>query len=190
MDNNERIILGSADVYIVEFTGKYEEIPDVKTICVEANRMAYIQGGATIEYKPSFYEAKDDTAKIVKSIMTDEEVTLKTGIMTFNGNKFKYLSDTARVTEVAGKRTVKIGGISNRKGSKYAICLHHTDAVDGDIYILVVGNNQAGFSLSFAKDKETVVDAEIKAHPMDGEGTLIYYEELEPSDTTIEEPEG
>ena len=38
-----------------------------------------------MEYKPSFYTAKDDTGKKSKTIVTEEEVTLKTGIMTFDG---------------------------------------------------------------------------------------------------------
>lgn len=175
----ERIILGSCDVYMKIFPGVYNEIPDPKTICEDENLMAYISGGASVEYKPSFYEAKDDTGKMVKNVMTDEEVNLKTGIMTFNGNKFKVLSDTARVTDSPdGKtRTVKIGGVGNRRGDRYVIVLHHEDSVDGDIYMMVVGNNQAGFTIAFAKDKETVVDAEIKAQPMDKEGTLIYYTE-------------
>lgn len=172
----ERIILGSADVYIQLFNGT---LPTTADICKPDNLMAYISGGASIEYKPSFYEAKDDRGKVSKTIITEEEVTVKTGIMTFNGSKFDYLCDTARVTEDKTKklRTVKIGGVSNRKGNKYVICLHHVDPVDGDIWVLIVGNNQAGFSISFAKDKETVIDAEIKAQPMDTEGTLIQYEE-------------
>lgn len=172
----ERIILGSADVYIQLYTGT---LPTTADICVADNLMAYISGGASIEYKPSFYEAKDDRAKVSKVIITEEEVTIKTGIMTFNGTKFDYLCDTARVTEDTAKkiRTVKIGGVSNRKGNRFVICLHHVDPVDGDIWVLIVGNNQAGFSISFQKDKETVVDAEIKAQPMDKEGTLIQYEE-------------
>lgn len=173
----ERIILGSADVYITAFDG--ETVPATADICKPENLMAYIQGGASAEYKPSFYTAKDDTGKKSKTIITEEEVTVKTGIMTFNGKKFEYLCDTARVTEDKEKkrRTVKIGGVGNRKGSRYVICLHHTDPVDGDIWIMVVGNNQAGFTISFTKDKETVVDEEITALPMDNEGTLLLYEE-------------
>lgn len=173
----ERIILGSADVYIQTFEG--DTVPATEDICKEANLMAYISGGATIEYKPTYYSATDDTGKKRKTIITEEEVTLKTGIMTFDGNKFNYLCDTARVTEdkVKKKRTVKIGGIDNRKNSKYVFCLHHKDATDGDIWTMIVGNNQAGFTLSFAKDKESVIDEEITALPMDGEGTLLMYEE-------------
>ena len=142
----ERIILGSADVYIQAFDGS--TVPVTADICKPENLMAYISGGASVEYKPSFYTAKDDTGKKSKTIVTEEEVTLKTGIMTFDGNKFKYLCDTARVTEDKAKkrRTVKIGGIDNRQGARYVICLHHKDAVDGDIWVMIVGNNQAGFT--------------------------------------------
>lgn len=167
----------SADVYIQAFDGS--TVPVTADICKPENLMAYISGGASVEYKPSFYTAKDDTGKKSKTIVTEEEVTLKTGIMTFDGNKFKYLCDTARVTEDKAKkrRTVKIGGIDNRQGARYVICLHHKDAVDGDIWVMIVGNNQAGFTISFEKDKETVVDEEITALPMDEEGTLLMYEE-------------
>lgn len=164
-------------MYIQAFDGS--TVPVTADICKPENLMAYISGGASVEYKPSFYTAKDDTGKKSKTIVTEEEVTLKTGIMTFDGNKFKYLCDTARVTEDKAKkrRTVKIGGIDNRQGARYVICLHHKDTVDGDIWVMIVGNNQAGFTISFEKDKETVVDEEITALPMDEEGTLLMYEE-------------
>lgn len=183
----ERIILGSADVYIKAFDGK--TVPKTEDICKSENLMAYISGGASVEYKPSFYTAKDDTGNKRKTIITEEEVTLKTGIMTFDGNKFNYLCDTARMTidKTKKRRIVKIGGLNNRKGSRYVICLHHEDKVDGDIWTMIVGNNQAGFSISFAKDKETVIDEEITALPMDNEGTLLLYEEEMTEDEVAEE---
>jgi hypothetical protein len=45
------------------------------------------------------------------------------------------------------------------------------------VWIVVRGVNQAGFSIAFAKDKETVIDAEFKCLPQDDEGTLIQYVE-------------
>ena len=61
------------------------------------------------------------------------------------------------------------------------LCFHHEDKIDGDIWVMIVGNNQAGFTLAFAKDKETVVDAEFTCLPMDKEGTLIQYMEKDES---------
>lgn len=177
---SDRITLGSGNLYYKEFTG---EIPENETIEVDENRLGYISGGATLEYKPTFYEAKDDLGLVVKSIITEEEVILKSGIMTFNGNTLNVLCDTGRVTEDSLKkiRTVKIGGPQNANGKSYIIHFVHKDSVDGDIRVTIVGKNQAGFSLTFAKDKETVIDAEFKALPQDSEGTLIKYQEVDNS---------
>ena len=180
---SERITLGSGNLYYKEFTG---EIPENETIETEQNRLGYISGGATLEYKPTYYEAKDDLGIVVKTILTEEEVILKSGIMTFNGRTLEVLCETGRVTEDSSKhiRTVKIGGPGNANGKSYIIHFVHKDPVDGDIRITIVGKNQAGFSLAFAKDKETVIDAEFKALQQDSEGTLIKYQEF---DSTITE---
>lgn len=92
---------------------------------------------------------------------------------------FEKLCQTARVTEdkAKGIRTVKIGGIGNATGKKYLLRFVHKDTQDGNIRVTIVGNNQAGFTIAFAKDSETVIDAEFKAQPMDKEGTLILYTE-------------
>lgn len=180
---NKRITLGSGDFYCMEYTGS--TVPEKEAICVPSNLLGYIQGGATLEYKPGFYEAKDDTGVCIKVIITDEEAILKTGIMTFNANTLKTLSATGRVTDSAdGKtRTLLIGGIANNDGKKYVICFHHKDPIDGDIWVIIVGQNQSGFSLAFAKDKETVIDAEFKALSQDDDGTLIkYIEEIKTAD--------
>lgn len=178
----ERIILGSGYIHVQTFA-KGQAIPNPEDFCTDDTLFAYIKGGATLEYAPEFYEAKDDMGNVAKSVVTSEEATLKSGIMTFTGNTLEKLCDTARVSErestVKGKkyRIVKVGGAENAKGAKYVICFHHIDKVDGDIYLMIIGQNQAGFSLSFAKDTETVVDAEFHALPMDDEGTLIVYTE-------------
>ena len=143
----------------------------------EADLLGRIQGGATLEYSGEWYEAKDDTGKVVKTIITEEEATLKSGICTWNGNTLTKLCSTARVTESDGVRIVKIGGVGNYDGKSYAMCFHHIDPVDGDVWLVVRAVNQGGFSLAFAKDKETVIDAEFKCLPQDDEGTLIQYVE-------------
>ena len=168
----EVITLGSGDLTIKEYTGIIPAHTDFK---VETDLLGRIKGGATLEYKGTFYEVKDDTGKVAKMIITDEEVLLKSGVLTWNGKTLDKLCSTARITESGGLRTVKIGGTGNNNGKSYALCFHHIDPVDGDIWIIVRAMNQGGFSLVFAKDKETVIDAEFKAMPQDDEGTLIQY---------------
>lgn len=175
--NKDSIVLGSGDLYCTDFLGTDKEIPADTEIEKEENRLGHIKGGAEIEYKPEFYDAKDDMGKVSKVIITEEEATLKSGIMTWCGKTLEKLCQTARVEEKNGKRIVKIGGIGNAKGKKYLLRFVHKDTEDGDIRVTIVGNNQAGFVIAFAKDTETVIDAEFKAQPMDKEGTLILYEE-------------
>lgn len=172
--DNKPIVLGSGTFYVMEFTGT---IPEDSAIEKPENILGLVQGGASVEYKPTYYTAKDDFGKKQKTIITDEEALMKSGICTFNGNTLAKISSTARVTTNGNKRIVKIGGVGNDNGKKYLIRFHHEDKVDGDIRVTIVGRNEAGFSLAFAKDKETVVDAEFKAAPHDAEGTLILYEE-------------
>ena len=172
----DKITLGSGKLYVVEYTNT---IPADSTIETNANLIGYIQGGATITYSPEFYTAEDDLGYVAKKIVTNEEVTLSSGVMTWNGDTLAKLSSTATVTEdsVNDIRTVKIGGAGNFDGKKYIIHFLHEDPVDGDVRITMVGSNDNGFELSFAKDQETVINAEFRAMPCDANGTLLIYKE-------------
>lgn len=170
----EVITLGSGNLMIKEYT---DTMPEYSEFNEETDLLGRIQGGATLEYKGTWYDAKDDTGKAVKTIITEEEATLKSGILTWNGKTLEKLCSTARVTESEGIRNVKIGGVGNHNGKSYALCFHHVDKADGDVYIVIRAVNQGGFSLAFVKDKETVIDAEFKCLPQDKEGTLIQYHE-------------
>lgn len=179
MSAPKRIVLGSGYMHIKTFKSG-ESIPEPQEFCSDDNLYSYISGGATLTYSAEVQTASDDMGKVSKTSITSEEATLKAGLMTLNGNTLAKLCDTARVTVSTDKkyRTVKIGGIGNRKGEKFVLCFHHPDPVDGDIWVMIVGQNQSGFELSFAKDDATVVDAEFKALPnLDNEGTLIEYVE-------------
>lgn len=175
--DNEVVTLGSGELYLAEYAGS---IPADATLEASANLLGHISGGASLEYKPGFYTAKDDLGKVSKTRITEEEVTLKSGIMTWNGNTLSKLAATGRVTEntETGKRTLKIGGLGQDNGKEYVLRFLHKDAIDGDLRVTIVGKNKSGFSLAFAKDKETVVDAEFTANPsIDSDGTLVIIEE-------------
>lgn len=168
----DKITLGSGDLMIKEYTST---MPAYSEFDPETDLLGRIKGGCTLEYTGEWYEAKDDTGKAVKTIITSEEALLKSGVITWNGKTLAQLCATARVTEAAGVRTVKIGGTANNNGKSYALCFHHTDPADGDVWLVVRAVNQGGFSLAFVKDTETVIDAEFKCLPQDDEGTLIQF---------------
>ena len=183
----ERIILGSGYIHLAVFN-KGMTIPDPQTFCTDENRYSYIKNGASLEYTNEVQNVQDDMGKVKKTVITSEEVKLKAGLMTLIGDTIEKLCDTARVSvSTDGKyRTTKIGGVANRKGAKYVICFHHVDPDDGDIWVMIVGQNQAGFTLQFAPSDATVVDAEFTALPnLDDEGTLVdYVEEIKDVVTT------
>ena len=177
-NEKEKIVLGSGTDYCMEFEG---DIPADAEIETEENRLGAIKGGASLTYKPSTYTEKDDSGKFSKTVTTEEELTYKLGLITYNANVLDKLVSTGTVTEetVNGvkRRTIKIGGVENDNGKKWLHRFVHKDPVDGDVRVTIVGTNKSGFSLAFAKDKGTIVEPEITAEPLDDEGHLVIYTE-------------
>ncbi len=177
--NPDKITLGSGKAYIMEFDG---EMPTVDEICLEANILGKIQGGAELTYTAETHEEKDDLGTVAKVVVTAEEAVLKLGLITFNGKTLAKLADRCTVTEAAGKRTLTIGGAGNAQGKEWVVCFHHEDETDGDIWVMIRGTNQAGLTLTFAVDAGTKIEPEFKALPSDDKGTLItYIEEVKAS---------
>lgn len=168
--DGKTITLGSGKIYLQAFS---DAMPTVDTLCVEANLLGYIKGGAALEYTQETYEEKDDLGYVSKIITTLEDALLKCGLITWNGNTLKKLVDRATVTESAGKRTTKIGGAGNAQGGYYAIGFLHEDPTDGNLWVLIKGRNTAGFTLTFSSEEGTLVEPEFKALPHDDDGTLI-----------------
>ena len=166
------ITIGSGKPYAMEFTG---EMPAVETICVEENLLGYTKGGAALTYTPETYEEKDDLGYASKIIVTKEDLLLKLGLLTWNGNVLAKLADRCTVTEDAAKgtRTIHLGGAGNSQGKEWVICFLHEDKKDGNLWVLVRGTNTAGLTLTFAADAGTVLEPEFKALPQDDKGTLV-----------------
>ena len=174
------ITLGSGKLYVMLYDAD-DGIPEDASIETEENRIGWIKGGATLTYTPEYYTAEDDLGKVKKRTIQTEEVTLTSGIMTWNGETLTKLSSTGTSSESNGKRTTKIGGVGNYNGKSYVIRFLHEDAVDGDVRVTIVGQNTSGFSLAYAKDSETVIDAEFSALPCDTNGTLVIIDEEIPA---------
>ena len=168
--DKDTVTLGSGKIYLQTFS---ESMPTVDTLCVESNLLGYIKGGASLEYTQETYEEKDDLGYVSKIITTNEEAVLKCGLLTWICTTLKKLLDRCSSTEASGKRTTKIGGAGNAQGGYYAICFHHEDKTDGDLWILIKGRNTAGATLTFATDAGTTVEPEFKALPHDSDGTLV-----------------
>ena len=168
----DKITLGSGKAYIMEYSGT---MPEVTAICKEENLLGKIQGGAELTYTTEVHEERDDLGTVAKVVITAEEALLKLGLITFNGATLAKLADRCKVTEAAGKRTLHIGGAGNAQGKEWVVCFAHEDPIDGNIWVLVRGANQAGLTLTYAVDAGTKIEPEFKALPQDDDGTLITY---------------
>ena len=168
------IPLGSGNLFETEFTGS---IPADSVIETEANRIGRIEKGATVQYKPTTKTFKDDYGIIQRTILTEEEVTLKASLIAWSSANMDVFSMTGRVTESAGKRTIKIGGLTKASGKKYLWRFVHPDAELGDVRITIVGTNTGGFTLTYKPDDAGNLDLEVTAQPSDSDGTLIVYDE-------------
>ena len=93
------ITLGSGIPYIMEYNGT---LPTREQICVDANLLGYVKGGAALEYTVEPYDEKDDLGYASKSIFTAEDALLKLGLITWNGRTIEYLVDRCKVTEDNG----------------------------------------------------------------------------------------
>lgn len=185
---SKQIVLGSGKAYLMEYSNS---LPTTDSICVDANLLGYIKGGATLSYTETTYEEKDDLGYVRKIITTDEEAKLKLGLITWNGATLTKLVDRGSSTESNGVRTTKLGGAGNAQGKNYVLCFHHEDQTDGDIWVMIVGRNTAGLSLAWATGAGTNIEPEFTAQPHDSDGTLIeFIEEIGTTTAPAEQGEG
>lgn len=178
----KKIVLGSGKLYYQSIQGDAGDIviPADTEIEQDTALLGWIKGGATLEYTPEFYSTKDDLGMVSKKILVNEEVILKSGIMTWNGQVLTTLVSTSRFERSEDQKTVtvKIGGIDNYDAEKYLLRFVHKDKSDGStIRITIIGSNESGLEIAFANDSETVINAEFKAIPHDAQGTLVIYSE-------------
>jgi hypothetical protein len=172
----DTITIGSCKAYLTDYSGT---LPSTETICVDANLLGYIKGGAALTYTENTVTEKDDLGYVRKTVTTEEEAKVKLGLITWNGTTLQKLIDRCNVTEANNIRTIKIGGAGNAQSKNYVLCLHHHDAVDGDVWIMICGRNTAGATISFAMDSGSLIEPEFTAIPHDSDGTLIeMYEEI------------
>lgn len=172
IDKSDEIILGSGDLFIMKFTG---EIPDDTTIEKDENRAGNIKGGATLEYSMESQTVQDDKGRVKKTIITQETVLFKTGLITWAPNWIKALVQTARVDETtkAGHRLFKLGGLSNISKDRWLYRFVHTRDDGRKLRVTVTGKNTGTISMAFQPEDATTVDAEITADTLDKDGTLV-----------------
>lgn len=163
-------ILGSGDLYLVVA----DEIPQDEAFETATNKIGHISGGATLTYGNEIYEVVDDYNKVLGRMIISEEVSFKSGILTWDLAVLNKVvaSSTYTAGGTGEPDTIKIGGQSSNGMKKVCVRFVHTTADNKKLKVTLIGNNEAGFELNFMKDKETIIDAEFKALSQE-DGTLV-----------------
>lgn len=156
----DEIIFGAGEVYLYAFTDG--EIPSHEEIETEEHNVGHCQGGFTVEYKPEKYEVKNQYNKTVKVFIKGEDISAKTGVLSWDLKRLQNLS-TAKFAEDRSKNTRKLTFGGTKKALDVVLLRFVHEKEDGKkLRFTMIGQAGNGFSIEFA-DKELVVDAEIQA---------------------------
>lgn len=158
--DKDEIILGAGEVFVYEFEDT--QIPENNIIETDEHNVGHCSGGFTIDYKPTSYEVLNQYEKIVKKFITKEEISAKTGIISWALDKLSLLS-TAEYTVDKAKKTRKLLFTGKGKSIKTVLLRFvHTKENGKKIRFTMIGQGGSGFALEFST-KELVVDTEITA---------------------------
>lgn len=155
----DEIIFGAADVYMYEFTG--DAIPEDATIETDDHLVGHTSGGASIEYKPTKYDVENSYGKVVRSYVTKEEITAKTGLLSWKLERLALLS-TAKFTTDKEKKLRVLEFKGGSVLSNVLIRFVHTKENGKKLRFTMIGQGGNGFTIPF-ETKEATVDAAIMA---------------------------
>lgn len=174
--NTSTVTLGSGELYILDYDGG--AIPEDTTLEVEANKIGSIKGGAEVTYSPEAYTVTGDNGITYKSFITKEDVTFKSGILTWNLDVLNKLVLGGELSEkqVSEKtyQVLKIGKNGSSSIKQVVLRFVHTIDKDHKIRMTMIGSPTAGFTLTFDPESETVIDAEFTAMSMQ-DGTKVEF---------------
>lgn len=157
MDEKE-ILIGACDVYMYEFSGT--EVPENTTIETDEHNVGHCSSGFTVDYKPTKYDVKNQYGQIVKSAVTEEAISAKTGVLTWNLANMSLLS-TGEYTEDKEDKLRKLVFTGKGKALKTVLIRAVHEKENGKkLRFTMIGQGGSGFSIAF-ENKEVTIDAEI-----------------------------
>lgn len=160
MGKIDSIVLGAGELYLM--TTNDGNIPDNATIETEANNVGHCSGGATLEYKPETYDVKNQYNRIVKRFIKGEEISFKTGVLTWELELLTRLSTAKFQNDTEAKVKKLTFGAGGALATNIVRFVHVKDN-GKKIRLTLIGQAGNGFSLEFSGEKETTIDAEFMA---------------------------
>lgn len=171
MATEDTYLLGSGDLFI-------GSVPNIESateeeISAALTNVGAISGGASLTYKPSFQEIVSANRGVIASFKTKEDVTFKSGILTWDLSNIEKLS-ASYFSTTTGERRLGIGGMKNIPVNYLRFVHTKPDGLTLTVNMFKA-QAQSGFELTFDSEKETVIDAEFKALAVVGktDGNLV-----------------
>lgn len=160
-NGNDTILLGGGALYIMPVAG-LNQIPVDELIETNQYNVGWCESGAKIQYKPKVADIYNQYDQLVKRFITREDVTFKTGILTWNLANISSLSNATFVP--ATNSTLEKRVVFTGKGQLNTILLRFVYVKENGkkIRFTMIGQGGNGFSFDFS-DKATSIDAEIQA---------------------------
>ena len=158
----EHIALGSGELYI-GVVANPETATESEIVAALVN-VGAIEGGAEITYKPSVKDIKSSNRGKLLSYVTEEEISLKTGILTWNLENMAKLIPSSITTEAGtGKKTFKLKS-SSELPINYLRFIHTKRNNTGTITLNIYkAQATSGFKFEFDREKPVSVDYEFSA---------------------------
>lgn len=185
MSKKDEIVMGAGEVFITEFEGG--EIPTNEEIETEENNVGHCQGGFSIEYKPEVYDVKNQHNKIVRRFTIGEEITTKTGILTWDLKRLEMLS-TAKYTVDSVKKVRKLVFGGKNPLATVLVRFVHTKENGKKIRWTTIAQGGNGFSLEFSGEKELTIDAELASIEKNKDWLGEFEEELTDEEAAVLNP--
>lgn len=158
--DKDEILIGAGEVYMYEFTGA--ELPTDSEIETEEHNVGHCSGGFTVDYKPTKYDVVNQYDRTVKSFITKEEISAKTGILTWDLENLALLSAAEFIVDKV-KKVRKLLFTGKGKSLKTVVFRFVHEKENGKkIRFTMIGQGGSGFALAF-ENKEVTIDAEISA---------------------------
>ncbi|MFT8316656.1 MAG: hypothetical protein ABF651_00115 [Sporolactobacillus sp.] len=156
---SEPVMLGMGELYLGKVDNPESATDD--TIIPALKQIGVIDSGASLEYAPDITEIKGgNRLGVLARWITSEDVTFKTGIMTWVIDNLAAITPGTLTTDGStGTKTLKIGG-KTQLPVNYLRFIHHKDDGGDLIYNMYRSQVTKGFSMNFDPDKATVVDVE------------------------------
>lgn len=163
-NGNNEIILGGGSVYIMPVAGLTSLPSDEEIEGVNGDsqyNVGWCESGFKINYKPKTTEVYNQFEQLVKTFITREELTVKTGILTWNLKNISLLSNATMIPATASNMENRVVFTGSGELNTVLLRFVYTKANGKKIRFTMIGQGGTGFGMDFG-DKATSVNAEIK----------------------------